>query len=312
MKFTVQYPIAAQGYDPALLSPEGMIDGVRAAEAAGFEGVAFTDHPAPSDKWLKSGGHDSFDPLTALAFCAAATSRIRLQTYLLVLPYRNPLLAAKQIATVDVLSGGRLIVAMGTGYLRSEFAALGVEFEERGELFDEAVSAMTGVWGSDDFQFEGRHFRAQGQTARPRPAQQPHPPLWVGGNSRAARRRVARYGQGWSPLMIGEVMSRTIRTPQMATAQDLKAAVADLRELTEAEGRDFASLDVQVEGPVSSMLSGSPAKIQDEIATLADAGATWMVVDPPGGSLDQLIERLQWYGENVIRPLCRSKHDGAS
>jgi probable F420-dependent oxidoreductase len=300
MKFSMQYPIAHSGYDPAMLEPEGVIAVVQAAESAGFGGVAFTDHPAPSHKWLQAGGHDSFDPLTALAFCAAATKRIRLQTYLLVLPYRNPLLAAKQVATVDVLSGGRVTVAMGTGYLRSEFAALGVDFEQRGELFEEAVSAMTGIWSTDNYQLEGKHFNARGQTGHPRPVQQPHPPLWVGGNSRAARRRVARYGQGWTPLLINEVMSRTIRTAQLSTAEDLRAAVADLRELTEAEGRDPAALDVQIEGPVSNRMSGSAAEIQDEIAALAEAGATWLMLDPSGESPERVIEQLQWYGENII------------
>ena len=106
MKFTVEYPIGSPGYDRAFLEPATMTRFVKAVEALGIDAIAFTEHPAPSKKWLDSGGHESFDPLTGLAYVAASTSTIKLMTYLLVLPYRNPLLAAKQIATTDVLSGG--------------------------------------------------------------------------------------------------------------------------------------------------------------------------------------------------------------
>ena len=136
MKFTLQYPIAHAGYSPAFLAADGIRKVVVAAEAAGFSSIAFTEHPAPSENWMASGGHEILDPLTALALCAVVSSTIRLQTYLLVLPYRNPFLAAKQAATLDVISGGRVIMSVGTGYLRSEFLALGVEFEERNALFD--------------------------------------------------------------------------------------------------------------------------------------------------------------------------------
>ena len=140
---------------------------VVAAESAGFDSIAFTEHPAPSQKWMAGGGHESFDPLTALALCAGVTSTIRLQTYLLVLPYRNPFLAAKQAATLDVLSGGRLILSVGTGYLRSEFLALGVEFEERNALFDEALEVIRRSWSEDDVVYEGLHFKALARPSGP-------------------------------------------------------------------------------------------------------------------------------------------------
>ena len=171
MKFTLQYPIARARYSPALLAADGIRKVVMAAEAAGFGSIAFTEHPAPSQKWMAGGGHESFDPLTALALCAGVTSTILLQTYLLVLPYRNPFLAAKQAATLDLISGGRLVMSVGSGYLRSEFLALGVEFEERNALFDEALEVMRRSWSEDDVAYEGLHFKALGQTQRPRPAE---------------------------------------------------------------------------------------------------------------------------------------------
>jgi probable F420-dependent oxidoreductase len=299
MKFTLQYPIAHAGYSPALLAADGMRKVVVAAEAAGFDSMAFTEHPAPSQKWMAGGGHESFDPLTALALCAGVTNTIRLQTYLLVLPYRNPFLAAKQAATLDVLSGGRVILSVGTGYLRSEFLALGVEFEERNALFDEALEVLRRSWSEDDVVYEGLHFKALGQTQRPRPAD-PGPAIWIGGNGKVARRRAARDGQGWTPLLIAPEMAKTTRTAPLQTTADLARAVQDLHNLAAAEGRDGSQLDVQVEWRESSSITASPDQTLERVAELTDAGATFMVVDPPGDDVERTVELIAAYGESVI------------
>ncbi|WP_414637513.1 TIGR03619 family F420-dependent LLM class oxidoreductase [Amycolatopsis sp.] len=165
VRFTVEHPVGQADCAAGLYGPEGLAEFARAAEEAGFDAVAFTEHPAPSLKWLRAGGHASLDPLAALAFCAATTSRIRLLTYLLVLPYRNPLLAAKTIATVDLLSGGRLTLGAGGGYLRSEFAALGADFGTRGALLDESLEVLRGLWSGESFGFDGRAFTAGAGTA---------------------------------------------------------------------------------------------------------------------------------------------------
>ena len=308
MKFAIKYPMNA-GLDPRFLQPETMVRFAQAAERAGYDAIAFTEHPAPSQKWLSSGGHESFDPLTALAFVAAATERLRLHTYLLVLPYRNPFLAAKQASTVDVLSGGRLTLALGTGYLRSEFAALGVDFTERNALFDESVDVMTGIWQTPDFAYEGRHFTARGQTQRPVPVQTPHPPLWIGGNSQASRRRVATVGQGWAPLLINEQMSQTTRTPPLSSPQALAAAVAELRESTAAQGRDPAALDIHVEWHEVSEPAGATSEsgrsveeVRDKLGQLAEAGATWSAVEPANDDAERAIDSLTAYAESVIQP----------
>ena len=181
MQFTVERPFGRHGCNPELYQGNGLKQFVRTAEEAGLGAIAFTEHPAPSLKWLEQGGHASFDPLAALAFCAAATTRLRLLTYLLVLPYRNPLLMAKTVATVDQLSGGRLTIGAGSGYLRSEFAAMGVEFEERGALLEEALDVLRQVWAGESFTGEGRHFTAPRQVSVPGPVQRPHPRCgWAG------------------------------------------------------------------------------------------------------------------------------------
>src|SRR5215203_5822740 len=110
LRFTVEHPVGQHGCAPELYQQDGLAAFVRAVEEAGFDAVAFTEHPAPSLKWLRAGGHESLDPIAALAFAAAVTSRIRLMTYLLILPFRNPLLTAKMLATVDQMSRGRLLV----------------------------------------------------------------------------------------------------------------------------------------------------------------------------------------------------------
>lgn len=301
MRFTLQHPIASASCAPAFLEPDNVARLARAAEAAGFDAVAFTEHPAPSQKWLDAGGHDSFDPLTALAFCAAATQRILLMPYLLVLPYRNPLLAAKQVATLDVLSGGRVVLGVGTGYLRSEFGALGVDHDERSELLDEGLDVMLAIWSGDDVQYRGRHFFARGQTARPRPRQLPHPPIWVGGNSRRARDRVVRVGQGWAPLLVDRDVARSLGTLPLATVADLRAAVRDLRARAEAAGRDPDGIDVQVEGAQTVRMDGDPAQVLEVVAELEDAGVTWMVVDPPGDDVERALDVVAAYGEQVAR-----------
>ena len=119
MKHWTTYPLIAHPYNPEFVSGEGLARFARAAEAAGFDGIAFTDHPSPSDKWLNAGGHDALDPFAALPYVAAVTERLMLIPNIVVLPYRNPFLVAKAAATIDVLSGGRFVLSVATGYLRS-------------------------------------------------------------------------------------------------------------------------------------------------------------------------------------------------
>ena len=198
VKFSVTYPLVAGPYDPTFVTGDAIVRFSRAAEAAGFDAISFTDHPAPTDRWLKAGGHDALDPFVALSYCAASTERLHLIPNILVLPYRNPFVVAKAVATLDVLSGGRFILAVATGYLKGEYRALGVDFDERNDLFDEAIEVLRGIWTQDDFAYDGRHFTARGQTANPKPTSPP--PLWIGGNSRLSRRRVAAVGRRMEAL----------------------------------------------------------------------------------------------------------------
>jgi probable F420-dependent oxidoreductase len=301
MNFWVTYPLMAHPYNPEFLTKSGLTRFCTAAEAAGFAGIGFTDHPAPTERWLQAGGHDALDPFTALSFCAAVTDRVRLIPNILVLPYRNPFVVAKAAATLDALSGGRFTLAVATGYLRGEYQALGVEFENRNALFDEAIEVILGIWDHDDFAHEGSTFTARGQTANPKP--DPHPPIWIGGNSKLSRRRVARYGNGWNPFPAPRALARTTKSPALETVDDLRVMLDELWQLVEEADRDPALIDVSF----GSSAGGNPGSDDfnpeaqlEAVAELASLGVTWSGIGVPGDSVDRAIEALQRFGDTVI------------
>jgi probable F420-dependent oxidoreductase len=305
MKFTVQYPLAIANYSPDLVAPAGMRRFAQAAEQAGFTTLAFTDHPAPSEKWIQGGGHDAMHMTTALGFCAAVTSRIRLMPYALVLPFRNPFLIAKEVATLDVISGGRVTLAAAVGYLRSEFLALGIDFDERNALFDEALAAVRAIWTTRGYHHEGRHFTALAQTALPMPVQEGGIPVWIAGNARRARERAVETGQGWAALQLAPEKANTVRSVPLPTVADVKAAIAEVRMLCEKADRDPATLEIQLEGPDTKVMvdGGSLSEHADRMAALAEIGVGWYVLDTPAATVDQAVDAMLEYGETVIAPL---------
>ncbi len=303
VRFAVTHPLVTHPYHPELISGAGIGRVAAAAEAAGFSGFGFTDHPAPSQRWLEGGGHDALDPFVAMGYAAAHTTTLRMIPNIVVLPYRNPFAVAKAGATLDVLSGGRFTLAVGAGYLKSEFAALGVDHAERNELFDEAIDVIKAIWTGDDVTFEGRHFSARGVTAHPRPTSHPHPPIWIGGNSGGARQRVADRGDGWCPFPAPPIVARTARTVVLDSAERLAEAIDDLRRRLETVGRDPASIDISF----SSAAGGDPASDAfdagahlEGLAALERLGVTWTQVGLPGDSVEHAVETLQRYGEHVI------------
>jgi probable F420-dependent oxidoreductase len=274
------------------------------AEQSGFDGIGFTDHPAPTAKWLQSGGHDALDPFVALSFCAAVTERIRLIPNIVVLPYRHPLIVAKMVATLDMLSEGRFTLAVATGYLRAEYKALGVDFEQRNALFDQAVEAIRGIWSDDNFTYEGAGISAKGLAANPKP--QPRPPLWIGGNSRQSRRRVARYGDGWTPFPAPRVMSQTTKTPALETVEDLAEMLDELWRFVDEAGRDRSEIDVAFgtpEGGTAGATTFQPEAHLSGLEALGSLGVTWGHTSVPGDSLSHALEALEEYGATVIAQL---------
>ena len=173
----------------------------RLAEEAGYESLWTGEHvvlPVPQAPPSPVPGDTPFlDPIAALTWAAAATTKIKLATGIVILPQRNPLVLAKEVASLDVLSGGRTILGVASGYLTQEFAALGIPFRERGARTDESIDALRAMWTMEAPSFEGRFVSFSGIDAQPRPVQKPAPPIVIGGHSPAACRRAVARGDGW-------------------------------------------------------------------------------------------------------------------
>ena len=176
-----------------------MAEVAQACDAAGFLYVAACHHVAIPSGPAEAMSTTWFDPVATLGFLAARTERTRLMTNVYVAAYRHPLETAKAFATVDALSNGRLLFGVGAGHVEGEFDALGVPFAERGAITDEAIDAILGAWTDEWAPHDGARWQYSDVGQRPRPVQQPHPPLWIGGSGKPALRRVARVGDGWIP-----------------------------------------------------------------------------------------------------------------
>jgi probable F420-dependent oxidoreductase len=302
MRFTALYPLHHSTYSDEILDPRYIAAFAHTAEEVGFDAVALTEHPAPSAKWRAAGGHDALDVFTFLGFCAAITSRITLMPYVLVPGFRSAILGAKQVATLDVLSGGRLVVPVGTGYLRTEGEAMGMAFAERNDVLDEAIRVWKEVWSGEPVAVTGRYVDVPEVVLRPRPIQRPHPPIWVGGNSARARQRVADYGSGWTPILSGDTLARTTRTAPIPDLDTLARYVEDLNRRIAQAGRRADEVTVQLQGgggrlvetdePLDSYLSW--------LEEIEAAGVTQLIVEMPADSSSRSIEALHRYAEEVI------------
>ncbi len=186
----------------------------RGIDDLGFDGLLVPEHIVLPPELAGAMGAHWPHALTAMSFLAGATSRVTVISAVVILPLHNPVVLAKEIATLDVLSGGRLIVAFGVGHAAEEFEALGVRFDQRGRMADEYLAAMSALWTEDAPSYDGRYVRFADIRFEPKPFQKPHPPLWIGGNSPASLRRAARW-QGWFPWQV--------------TAAELPARLAELR-----------------------------------------------------------------------------------
>jgi probable F420-dependent oxidoreductase len=302
MRFSVRLPTERVDLPGEFVSAEAVAEVARAAERLGYDAVFVTDHPIPDDRWLETGGHHALDPFVALAFAGAATTRLRLQTNLCVVPYRSPFLTAKAVASLDALSGGRFVLGAGAGYLEPEFRALGVDFERRNEIFDQALAVMKEVWRGESVRIEGHGFAALGHRALPRPVQRPHPPIWIGGNSRRAMRRAVLHGDGWMPFPNpGRHVGRR-RTPALETLDDLALGLRALRAHAEAARRG-ATLDV-IFMPLRFGMQGArvrePAAQLDEIGQLAALGVTQLQVAFPGATRAAYLEQMGAYAAAVM------------
>ena len=300
-----------------LTSGANLIACARTAETLGYDVIGIPDrlilptdvdtrYPYTDDgKWVGANTGECLDVLGTLSFLAAATTRIRLLPSVLVVPYRPAIVGAKMLATVDILSDGRLIAGVGVGWMREEFAPLGApSATSRGAVTDEYLAAFRALWTQAAPSFQGKHVRFNDVIFVPKPVQS-HVPIWVGGESPAALRRTARFGDGWYPA------SHNHEAP-FDTPARLKAGIDRLAAAVEAEGRDPAGIDIaylwfkppqwsaqRTADGARRMFTGSADDMREDAAALEAVGVTHLIVLPQAPSVAETLENLQRFAEAV-------------
>ena len=303
----------------SLAAPEIMARIAREGEALGYDYLTVTDHVVlpdmaePGYPYSESGAFYSTDSayrhemLTLAGWLAAKTARIRLVLAVLVVPHRPAVLAAKQLATLDVLSGGRLTVGIGAGWLKAEFdAVVTTPFAERGAVTDEYLAAFRTLWTEEKPVISGKYVRYNGLLLEPKPVQKPHPPIWVGGESGPSVRRAARLGDAWYPI-------GTNNAHLLDSLPRYRAGIERLRRATEAAGRtrDAVALTYRVKrygealAPQASdgerrLFSGSERDIVGDIQGLRDLGVTAIDFDFEHPDPDAVIAQMRTFRERVL------------
>ncbi len=292
MKFSLELPVT---------EPDALVQCALEIEDAGFDACFVTDHPYPSREWLTTGGHETLDPFVALSFAAATTRRLRLHTNCLIPAYRNPHLTAKAVATLDACSRGRVILGVAVGYLEAEFDGLGVPFVERGRQLDESLWAMKAAWaGAGTSENRTSENRTWENVVTPRCVQQPHPPIWAGGNSVAAIRRAISHGDGWSPFPATPRTAAAVDTASMTDIAMLASAITRLHERAEAAGRpdrlDVCFTPFSHPGHRDIV---DPVAFVAEAHALAEIGVTWLAFHLPAPSTPEFCDTVAAFGEAI-------------
>jgi probable F420-dependent oxidoreductase len=292
------------------------------AEALGFGYLTLSDHvliPRKIDApypYSETGAFPLLDTnelqeqLTAVAWLAGQTKRIRFHTSVMVVPHRPAVLTAKILATIDVLSKGRLSVGCGAGWMREEFEALGTDpFDARGAVTDEYLQAFKILWTQDNPRFDGKYVKFADVDFSPKPVQKPHPPLWIGGESPPALRRAAKLGDGWYPIPAN---------PQfpLDTFGRYKSALGRVRQLAAEAGRDPQSLKLgfraQRHGPSDQpkaddgerkILVGDNAQIVDDLKQLAALGVSQVDVRLGATTVEQAVANMRTFRDDVMAKL---------
>jgi probable F420-dependent oxidoreductase len=310
--FGCTLPTSGRAADPLALR-----DLAQAAEGLGFDAVWVSDHvviPARIDSTYPYSPDGAFrlgpdapylEPLTALTYLAGCTERVRLGTHVLILPYRNPVVTAKVVATLDVLSGGRVDLGIGAGWMREEFEALGYDyFDRRGAVTDEQLRLLYRLWEEDVPAFDGEFYSFPPLGALPHPHQRPHPPVWVGGHTAPAIRRAARFGDGWLPLGG--------RPPAVLPPEEIVAGLGRLRREARKAGRDPAAIRVAfstgvtlTDGPAAAApaagrpFNGPPEAVAADIRRYRAAGVDRFVFGFGATAPGDVPARLRRFAEQV-------------
>lgn len=305
-------------------NPENLSVLAATGEKLGFEVMWVNDHvvmPLSIDSrypYTDTGQFNEFgdtgdylEQLTVLSFLASRTSTVKLLTSVMVVPYRDPVLTAKILATADVLSDGRVIVGCGAGWMREEFEALGrPPYEQRGSVTEEYIRIFKNLWTEQEPSYAGRYASYSDIAFEPKPLQRPHPPIWVGGESMPALRRTARVGDAWFPIIDNP------RNP-LDTAERFAGGVAQMRQVAEGEGRDPDTIEISFainiyddcrehtgRDGARRVFTGSAEQIASDIRAYKASGAKCVMFgfEVDAASPNATLEQMQRFAENV-RPL---------
>lgn len=309
----MKFGISIQTRGPTA-SPDSVTTTVRRAEEMGFSEVVLGDHIIFPNRITSSYPYstdavhpgsmegETLEQLSLLTFIAAKTSRIRIVSGVMILPNRNPLVAAKILATIDVLSKGRLTVGVGVGWMREEFQTLNLPpFKERGSISNEYIRVFKELWSEDNPSFQGKYCSFSNIRFMPKPIQKPHPPIWIGGESPAALKRAAALGDGWHPIGLN-------RRYPLETVDQIQKATARLREYAKEMNRDPNEIVVAyrvpryrlTSGDYSQPFIGNPQKVAEDIQAFAKAGVSHLIFDFRTSNLDTTMELIDGFADKVM------------
>lgn len=298
----------------AMATPSNLVRFAERAEALGFDTIWFSDHiivPTevksfypynPSGQMPFNPAEPYWEPLTAMSYVAGRTTRVRLGTSVLILPYRNPVVTAKVLATLDVLSNGRVTLGAGVGWMEEEFKALGLDtYPQRGAYSDECIRLLRELWTKDNPAFQGKFHQIANVRCEPRPVQAGGIPIWIGGHTPQAIRRAARLGDGWQPLVQ--------RPPADLPPTEMREKIDQLRALAQAAGRDPQTITIAMgtaiqftagaDAGATSLFTGSPAKILDSIGQYQALGVQDFRFAFPSSSFEGLLQGMERFASEV-------------
>lgn len=275
---------------------ESILDIAKSAEDLGFDSLWVSDHIVIPESH-KGFGDVFYDPLATLSFIAAETKSIQLGTSVIILPYRNPIVLAKMTSTLDVLSGGRLILGVGVGWLEYEFDALGVSYLDRGPITDECIDVLKNLWVNEEPSYRGRYYNFSNIKFFPKPLQKPHPPLWIGGNGLVAIRRAIALGNGWHPVGLtpAEIREKRRAVRELQTRIRSSNLVISLRKNLQIYKSKKKRPDVR------EPLRDTPEMISRSIEQYYESGVSHLIFQILGGQFKDIIRTMEFFSTE-IRP----------
>ena len=304
MAFGIQLPIQSQSTIyaeawEATAGPDELARVAAACDRAGFFYVGVCDHTVIPERLAGAMSTTWYDTVATLGWLAGITERVHLLSHIYVVALRHPLRAAKEFATLDVLSGGRIICGVGAGHVAEEFDLLGPPFTERGRATDEAIAGLAAGLAAEFPVLPGPRWPASGIGLRPRPVRSPRPPIWVGGSSPAALRRAARYADGWLPQTLGPNAGLVARLRELRDELRPGAEPLDIGAIAGAVhvGEPPAGVELP-----RGTLSGSPDRLLEAFAAYATAGVGQVQVRFPSRSVGELCDQIEAFGAGIIGP----------